>query len=106
MQHRTPEVIPDTLLEAPTAAKYLYLYLVGKGIVSFSTRDMARSLGLSQPTIRTAFEAIQDAGAVVFEEEPRERVKPIFRVLTREEVQNMGQISSPTPRYMENWAKS
>lgn len=106
MQNRIPEVIPDALLEAPTAAKYLYLYLVGKGTVSFSTRDMARSLGLSQPTIRTAFEAIQDAGAVVFEEEPRERVKPVFRVLTREEVQNLRQIDNPVSRYVESWAKS
>lgn len=85
MYRRAPREIPDTLLETPTAARYLYLYLADKGIVSFSTRDLACALGLSQPTIRTAFEALCDAGLVRFEEEPKERVKPIFRVLSWEE---------------------
>ena len=87
MQQHAPKTIPENLLAAPTAAKYLYLFLRGRGTVSFSTRDMASTLGLTQPTVRTAFEIIQDAGAVVFEQEPRERVKPVFRVLTREEVE-------------------
>ena len=87
MQRQVTDAIPDILLNTPTAARYLYLYLADKGTVSLSTRDLARTLGLSQPTIRTAFDALKDADVVVFEEEPRERVKPIFRVLTREEVQ-------------------
>ena len=82
---RAPREIPDTLLETPTAARYLYLYLTDKGTVSFSTRDLACALGLSQPTVRTAFDALRDAGLVKFEEEPRERVKPVFRVLSCEE---------------------
>ena len=87
MTRQTPNVIPDILLNTPTAARYLYLYLADKGTVSLSTRDLARTLGLSQPTIRTAFDALKDANVVIFEEEPRERIKPIFRVLSREEVQ-------------------
>ena len=87
MNHHAADAIPDILLNTPTAARYLYLYLADKGTVSLSTRDLARTLGLSQPTIRTAFDALKDADVVVFEEEPRERVRPIFRVLSREEVQ-------------------
>jgi len=94
MQHQAPETLPDTLLSAPISAKYLYLFLNGRGTVSFSTRDLARTLGLSQPAVRMAFDRIKDADVVVFEEEPRERVKPIFRVLTREEVEQREQNNS------------
>ena len=95
MQHHAPETIPDALLSAPVAAKYLYLFLNGRGTVSYSTRDLARTLGLSQPAVRMAFDRIKDADVVVFEEEPRERVKPIFRVLTREEVEQRERNSYP-----------
>lgn len=87
VQQKAPDILPDALLTAPPTAKCLYLSLRGKGTVSFSTRDLARSLGLTQPSIRVAFEIMRDAGALVFEQEPRERVKPVFRVLTREEVE-------------------
>jgi len=94
MQHQPPEPPPETLLTAPISPKNPSPFPNGRGTVSFSTRDLARTLGLSQPAVRMAFDRIKDADVVVFEEEPRERVKPIFRVLTREEVEQREQNNS------------
>jgi hypothetical protein len=85
------EAIPDSLLFAPISVKCLYLYLNGKGTVSYSTRELARILGFPQNIVCMAFDVFKNARVIIFEQEPFERFKPIFRVLTCEEIRQREQ---------------
>lgn len=68
-----PAPLPKDLLEEATAVKLLWLWLRPQGVVSYSQRDMARALGVSQAVISTALAKLRELAFVLERAEPSGR---------------------------------
>lgn len=80
-----PLPLPKALLEEATAVKLLWLWLRPQGVVSYSQRDMARALGVSQAVISTALAKLRELGFVLERAQATGRGQMTLEAVEREE---------------------
>jgi len=81
----TPSALPDVLLTEAVSVKLIWVYLLGKGIVSYSSYKLAEALGLSQPSATFGLARLRDRELGLVEDlgERRARVRAVYQVVDR-----------------------
>ncbi len=85
-KHRTaPPPLPAQLLPTAPVTKLVWAWLLPQGVVSYSTRELAEALGLSQPAATRALNVLRHTTPPLLEDmgTVRERVRPRYRALGR-----------------------
>ena len=75
--HVKPPTLPKKLLGAPVTTKIVWLYLLPLGWVRYSNRELARTLGISSPSVNAALQHLESLDPPLAEYQgeraPRER---------------------------------
>lgn len=79
----TPRYLPDTLIEANSSVKALYVWLLPQGHVSYTYRDMVAELQMSHRAVTEAYIYLRECGLLVELEEKTTRNSGVFYVIGR-----------------------
>lgn len=81
MPPRLPDelALPQVLLAEPPTVKLVWLWLAPQGAVSYSVRQLARSLGIDASNVHAALARLRELGLIEDLDGPKPRRKGRYR---------------------------